>query len=72
MRAKFNVGTLVVATKRAPREFVKTSGLDKGPKFVKKVIPHERGYGNEGAGYMVGGEVLYSYELRRLHRKRPA
>jgi len=71
MRTKFNVGTLVVATKRAARNQVEWAGLNAGPKVVKKILPNLRGYGQEGAGYMVGSGTFWSYELRRLHRKRP-
>lgn len=75
MRRKFNVGTLVVPTVRASRNEVKYSGINLEPKLVQKVIPNMRGYNSgyssEGAGYKVGLGIFWSYELRRLHRRKP-
>jgi hypothetical protein len=71
MRTKFSVGTLVVPTVRASRNEVKYSGINLEPKLVQKVIPNSRGYGSEGAGYKVGLGTFWSYELRRLHRRKP-
>ena len=72
---KFKIGTLVVPTKKAPKSEIARADFNR-PKVVIGIVTNGRlhsGYESEGAAYMIRGRGIghfYSYELRRLHRKR--